>query len=131
MTLTRRGSGLLAAAAGLLVLARLFGSAELAGLAAAAAVAVSAAAVIIGRVPMTYRGERWLAPLRVSAGDPASARLRFTNTGARPTPAGAEANDPFGTPSSASTDRPGVAAPPSAAPRHRRPGAWQAPGRCL
>lgn len=94
MTLTRRGTGVLATAAGLLVLARLFGSAELAGLAAAAAVAVLAAAVIIGRVPMTYRGERWLAPVRVSAGDPASARLRFTNTGSRPTPLAAEAIDP-------------------------------------
>ena len=131
MTLTRRGSGLLAAAAGLLVLARLFGSAELAGLAAAAGLAVVAAAVITGRVPMTYRGERWLAPARVSAGDPASARLRFTNTGPRPTPAGAEAIDPFGNPSSASTDRPGVAATPSAPPRHRRPAASQASGRCL
>ena len=67
--LTRRGVGLLAAAAGLLVAARLFGSVELAGLAAAAAGAVAVAAVLVGRAPMTYRGERWLAPSRVGARD--------------------------------------------------------------
>ncbi|HET9769771.1 MAG TPA: hypothetical protein VFS16_02695, partial [Acidimicrobiia bacterium] len=79
--LTRRGTGLLASAGALLVLARLFGSTELAGLGAAAALAVAAAVATVARSPITYRGERWLAPTRVSAGDPASARLRFTNTG--------------------------------------------------
>jgi uncharacterized protein (DUF58 family) len=83
--LTTRGRGLLAAAAGLLAAARLFGSVELAGLGAAAFSAVAMAAVVVGRAPATYRGERWLAPSRVGAGAPASSRLRFTNVGPRPT----------------------------------------------
>jgi uncharacterized protein (DUF58 family) len=91
--LTRRGWGLLASAAVLLLLARLLGSSDLAGLATAAALAVAAAVVVVGRAPMTYRGERWLAPTLVSAGDRASARLRFTNTGPRPTLAAAVAVD--------------------------------------
>ena len=79
--LTVRGWGLLAAAAGLLVAAKLFGSGELAGLAAAAAVSVAVSGVLVRRAPMTYRGERWLAPTRVGVGDAAHARVRFTNTG--------------------------------------------------
>jgi uncharacterized protein (DUF58 family) len=83
----------LAAAAGLLLAARLFGSVELAGLGAAAGFTVAAAAVAVGRAPLTYRAERWLAPARVAMGAPAHARLRFTNTGPRPTRAGAVARD--------------------------------------
>ena len=60
--LTIRGWGVLAAAAGLVVAARLFGSAELAGLGAAAGAAVGAAAVLVGRVSMTYRAERRFTP---------------------------------------------------------------------
>jgi uncharacterized protein (DUF58 family) len=95
-TLTARGSGLLAAAGGLLLAARLFGSVELAGLGAAAGVAVAVAAVRVGRVPMTYRGERWLAPARVGAGAAAQARLRFTNVGVRLTTVAAVATDAVG-----------------------------------
>jgi uncharacterized protein (DUF58 family) len=94
--LTRRGRGLLAAAAGLLIAARLFGSSELAGLAAAAAAAVGVAVLSVGRAPMTYRGERWLAPMRVAVGDPAEARLRFTNRGSVPMTATAVARDDHG-----------------------------------
>ena len=90
--LTIRGYGLLAAAAGLLVLARLFGSVELAGLGAAAASAVAVAAAVVGRAPGTYRAERWLAPSRVGVGDLATARLRFTNVGPRPTGAAVAAD---------------------------------------
>lgn len=79
--LTARGVGVLVAAGGLLVAAKLFGSPELAGLAAAAAASVGAGAVLVRRAPMTYRADRWLAPAKVCAGDPAHARLRFTNTG--------------------------------------------------
>jgi uncharacterized protein (DUF58 family) len=71
----------LAAAAGLLLAAKLFGSGELAGLAAAAVATVTVAAVLVGRTPMTYRAERWLAPTRVGVGEAAHARLRFTNVG--------------------------------------------------
>jgi uncharacterized protein (DUF58 family) len=84
-SLTRRGRGVLVAAGGLLLAARLLGSVELAGLAAAAAGAVAVAAVLVGRAPMTYRAQRWLAPSRVGVGAPASGRLRFTNIGPRPT----------------------------------------------
>jgi uncharacterized protein (DUF58 family) len=90
-TLTARGYGLLTAAGGLLVAARLLGSVELAGLGAAAGMAVAAAAVLVGRAPMTYRGERWLAPVRVGVGGAAQARLRFTNVGPRRTTATAVA----------------------------------------
>ena len=79
--LTPRGRGVLAAAAGLLVAAKLFGSGELAGLAAAAVAAVAVAALLVRRAPMTYRAERWLAPTRVGLGEAAHARLRFTNVG--------------------------------------------------
>ena len=91
--LTRRGRGVLVAAAGLLVAARLFGSTELAGLGAAAAVAVGLAALWVGRAPMTYRAERWLAPMRVAVGDKAQARLRFTNVGSNRITATAVASD--------------------------------------
>ena len=84
-TLTARGWGLLAAGGGGLVAAWLFGSVELAGLGAAAGVAVGAAALRTGRAPLTYRGERWLAPGRVGVGAAAQARLRFTNVGPGPT----------------------------------------------
>jgi uncharacterized protein (DUF58 family) len=97
-TLTIRGHGLLLAAVGLIVMARLFGSVELAGLGATAGVAVAAAAVIVGRAPMTYRGERWLAPPRVGVGAPAAARLRFTNIGPRPTGTGVAADAVAGRP---------------------------------
>jgi len=90
--LTARGWGVTAAAAGLLVAARLFGSADLAGLGAAGVVAVAVASIAVGRAPATYRAKRWLAPARVGVGEPAGARLRFTNTGRRPT-AGAVAVD--------------------------------------
>jgi len=96
LRLTRRGSGLLAAAGGLLVLARLFGSGELAGLGAAAAAAVAVAAVRVGRASTTYRAQRWLAPTRVGVGGAAHARLRFTNVGPRPTTGTALAVDPVG-----------------------------------
>ena len=86
-TLTTRGWGVLAAGAALLVAARLFGSAELAGLGAAAGAAVAVAAVLVGRGPLTYRAERRLSPARVGVGETATAILRFTNTGPRPTPA--------------------------------------------
>jgi uncharacterized protein (DUF58 family) len=79
--LTVRGWGLLAAAASLLVAAKLLGSGELAGLGAAAAASVAVSGVLVGRAPMSYRGERWLAPTRVGAGEAAHARVRFTNTG--------------------------------------------------
>jgi uncharacterized protein (DUF58 family) len=79
--LTVRGWGVLAGAGGLLVAAKLFGSGELAGLAAAAAVAVAVAALLVRRAPMTYRAERWLAPTQVGVGEAAHARLRFTNIG--------------------------------------------------
>ena len=79
--LTVRGRGLLAAAAGLLVAAKLFGSGELAGLAAAAGLAVGMAVRSVRRAPMTYRAERWLAPSRVGVGEAAQARLRFRNVG--------------------------------------------------
>ncbi|HEV7534501.1 MAG TPA: hypothetical protein VGP90_02635, partial [Acidimicrobiia bacterium] len=85
-----------AAAGALFFLARLFGSVELAGLGAAGGVAVAVAAVVVGRAPLTYRGDRWLAPTRVGVGAPAEARLRFTNTGPRPTTATAVANDVTG-----------------------------------
>ena len=117
-TLTARGRGVLLAAAGLLLAARLFGSAELAGLGAAAIVAVAAAAVLVGRAPLTYRGERWLAPTRVGAGGDAQAQVRFTNTGARPTTLTAVATDP-------------VAAPAGTAPAGRRPTAAGSSGGCL
>jgi len=94
--LTARGRGLLAAAGALLVTAWLFGSAELAGLGAAAAAAVGAAAVVVRRAPATYRAERWLAPARVGVGATASARLRFTNVGSRPTAGTAVATDGLG-----------------------------------
>lgn len=79
--LTVRGWGLLAAASGLLVAAKLFGSGELAGLAAAAGASVAVSVVLVRRAPMTFRGERWLAPTRVGVGEAAHARVRFTNTG--------------------------------------------------
>ena len=84
---------MLAAAAALLVGARLLGSAELAGLAAAAGLAVAAAAVVVARAPLTYRAERRLSPARVGAGETASARLRFTNSGRAPTAGAAVATD--------------------------------------
>jgi len=83
--LTVRGWGVLAAAAGLLVAARLFGSAELAGLAAAAGGSAGWAAFTVGRAPLSYRAERRLTPARVGAGQRAVVRLRFTNTGRTPT----------------------------------------------
>ena len=79
--LTLRGWGVLGAAAGLLVAAKLFGSGELAGLAAAAAASVAVCVVLVRRAPMTYRAERWLAPTRVAVGEAAQARVRFRNTG--------------------------------------------------
>jgi len=82
---TARGWGVTATAGGLLVAAWLLGSAELAGLAAAAGAAVAVAAVAVGRAPLSYRAERWLAPPRVGVGGPACARLRFTNAGSRAT----------------------------------------------
>jgi uncharacterized protein (DUF58 family) len=94
--LTARGRGLVAAAGGLLVAAWLFGSAELAGLGAAAGAAVAVASVVVGRAPATYRAERWLAPARVGVGEPAAARLRFTNAGPRPTATTAVAADAVG-----------------------------------
>ncbi len=87
---------MLAAAGGLLVAARLLGSVELAGLAAAAAAAVAASLFLVGRAPLTYRGERWLAPMEVGVGDAAEARLRFTNIGSRPTAGTIVARDPLG-----------------------------------
>lgn len=87
---------MVAASGGFLVLARMFGSVELAGLGAAAGMAVAVAAVVVGRAPLTYRGERWLAPTRVGVGDFAEARLRFTNTGPRPTTGPAVALDTIG-----------------------------------
>jgi uncharacterized protein (DUF58 family) len=91
--LTRRGRGVLAAAAGLLIAARLFGSMELAGLAAAAAAAVGAAALSVMRAQLTYRADRWLSPMRVAVGRMAQARLRFTNVGPDPIAATAVASD--------------------------------------
>ncbi|MDQ1504149.1 MAG: hypothetical protein QOD57_1876 [Actinomycetota bacterium] len=91
--LTRRGWGVVAAAGALLGLARLLASVELAGLGAAAGAAVAVALFVVGRAPPTYRGERWLAPSRVGVGAVAEARLRFTNTGSRPTTAMAVATD--------------------------------------
>ncbi|MCA1841587.1 MAG: DUF58 domain-containing protein [Actinobacteria bacterium] len=102
--LTPRGRGLLAAAAVLLVAARLFGSTELAGLAAAAAAAIGAAVLLVGRAAMTYRAERWLAPMRVAVGEPAQARLRFTNSGSAPMAATAVASDGPGTTADARKD---------------------------
>ncbi|MCA1845289.1 MAG: DUF58 domain-containing protein [Actinobacteria bacterium] len=93
--LTRRGRGVLATAAGLLLAARLFGSVELAGLGAAAAAAVGVAVVLVGRAPGTYRAERWLSPMRVGVGEAAEVRWRFTNTGGGPTTGTVVATDPF------------------------------------
>ena len=126
--LTTRGYGLLAAAAGLLLLARLFGSVELAGLGAAAGSAVAVAAVVVGRAPGTYRGERWLAPARVGVGDPAAARLRFTNVGPRPTGVGVAA-DAIGAGPAVDGGPSGLTAPASDyAPGHRGP---VRSGRCV
>jgi hypothetical protein len=96
--LTGRGWGVLAAAGALFVGARLFGSVELAGLGAAAGAAVAVARFVVGRAPPTHRGERWLAPTRVGVGAVAEARLRFTNTGLRPTTGTAVATDQIGLP---------------------------------
>jgi transglutaminase-like putative cysteine protease/uncharacterized protein (DUF58 family) len=89
--LTVRGRGVLVAAGGLLLAAKLFGSPELAGLGVAAGGAVGVAALLVRRARMTYRAERWLAPSRVSVGEAAQARLRFSNMGrgAVTSPAGA------------------------------------------
>ena len=94
--LTARGWGVTAAAVGFLVAAWLFGSSELAGLGAAAAAAVAVAAIAVGRAPTTYRAERWIAPARLGVGEPACARLRFTNVGPRPTAAAVAADGPGG-----------------------------------
>jgi uncharacterized protein (DUF58 family) len=88
-----------AAAGALFGLARLFASVELAGLGAAAGAAVGVALFVVGRAPLTYLGERWLAPARVGVGAVAEARLRFTNTGSRPTTATAVATDLIDPPS--------------------------------
>ncbi|MEW6477104.1 MAG: DUF58 domain-containing protein [Actinomycetota bacterium] len=94
--LTVPGRGVLVAAGALLVAAKLFGSGELAGLAMAAGLAVGVATVVVRRAPMTWRGERWLAPSRVGVGDHAHARLRFTNVGKTAATCPAEAVDEVG-----------------------------------
>jgi uncharacterized protein (DUF58 family) len=97
-----------AAAGALFGLARLFASVELAGLGAAAGAAVAVALFMVGRAPLTYRAERWLAPTRVGVGAVAEARLRFTNTGSRPTTGTAVATDLIDPPSSGSLRPPGL-----------------------
>ena len=116
--LTDRGWGVLATAVGLLLLARLFGSAELAGLGAAAAAAVGLAVAAVGQAPLTYRADRRLAPARVGAGEPAVVRLQFANTGRRPTTGVVVACDTL-TPGPSSAGQPAFVRPDRAADERR------------
>lgn len=77
--LTHRGRSLLAGAGALVVLARLFASVELAGLAAAGGLAVVAAYVGLRSTAVVYQAARRLDSARVPVGTSARVRLTFTN----------------------------------------------------
>lgn len=92
--ITRRGIGLLVAAAGFLVLGRVFGAREMYGLAAITVVLCIAAVVLVAATPVRVGVERTIHPPRVAAGGPSRVELELRNRGTRRTPVLSVA-DPF------------------------------------
>ncbi len=92
--ITRRGVGLLASAAGFLVLGRVFGAREMYGLAAITVVLCAAAVVLVRVTRVRVDVERTIHPPRVAAGAPSRVELEIRNRGTRRTPVLSVA-DPF------------------------------------